>query len=622
MKKNSSLAELSTSINGLSSYFDPSSYFEEHDIRTLLPSFKAYWHYIAITIALSFTASLFEGFSIGMLIPFLQTFTDDSASFTTGVAWFDTYVLGAEASRLGRLYRICGAILLATWSRGICSYASSVFATISRTRIVEDLRMRIVDQLQAVSLWFYSKTRSGELLNSILNEITRTTTSLGILFTCVTRGTMLLIYVALMFWISWQLSLLVLGIFGLLSLGLSQLISKVRERGKKVTEASGKFTSAITEFINGIRTVIAYNQQEFERKRLYQVARQLSDSVIESTKKQSVVKPLSQAILGTILIIFLVITIQFFVVNGNLDVAFVLTYLFALFRAMPIVHELNNQRSDWAKNREGMANIASLLKRDDKPYLEDGDREAKPLRDAIVFDNVTFGYEPGEPVLKNINIQLEAGKMTALVGASGAGKSTLADLVPRFYDPTHGRILYDGVDLRSLSKHSLRERIAVVSQQTHIFNESAKANIAYGAPSASFEEIRKVAKQANAYEFILDMEDGFDTPLGDKGVRLSGGQRQRIAIARALLRDPEILILDEATSALDSVSENLIQESLERLMEGRTVLSIAHRLSTIEDADWVIVLEDGQVVEQGRYQELIEKRGQLWEYHSLQYQLT
>jgi subfamily B ATP-binding cassette protein MsbA len=594
----------------------------QHDFRVLLPSFRAYWYIIALTAVLSIAASVFEGLSIGMLIPFLQTFTEEGSAFATGIGWVDTYLLGVDASPLGRLYRICGVILVATWLRGACSYGASVYATVSRARIVEHLRLRLVDQLQSVALSFFSKTRDGELLNSIMTEISRTTASLGILFTMLTRGTMLLIYVALMFWISWELSLFVLAFFGLLSLTMTRIIRNIRSIGEEVTEASGEFTAAVSEFIDGIRTIIAYNKQSYERRRVAKVVRRLSDSVIASTKKQSLIRPISHSVLGTVLIVFLVITMQFFVMSGELDLAFVLTYLFALFRAMPIVHEINSHRSHWAANRAGLANVAALLRTDDKPYLEDGPDQAQPLRHGITFEDVTFGYLPDTPVLKDLNLEFRRGKMTAIVGASGAGKSTLVDLLPRFYDPDRGRILYDGRDLRDFTTSSLRDQIAVVSQATHIFNTSVTDNIAYGIPDISPERLREVAAQSNALSFIEEMEAGFDTVLGDKGTRLSGGQRQRIAIARALLRDPEILILDEATSALDSVSEHLVQESLERLMEGRTVIAIAHRLSTIENADWVIVLEDGEVVEQGTYADLLERQGQLWTYHSLQYQLA
>ncbi|MFO8100159.1 MAG: ABC transporter ATP-binding protein [Salinibacter sp.] len=593
------------------------------DFSVLFPSFRKYWKFVVATAAVSFLASMLEGFSIGMLIPFLQTFTEsDAEPFTTGIWLIDTYVLGVGSSRLTQMYYICGAILVATWLRAVAAYYAEVLATISRSRIVEDLRMRLVDQLLSVNLSFYSKTRSGQILNSIITEIGRTTTALGIFFTVVTRGSLLIVYLALMFWISWQLTLLVLFLLILLSAGLTQLISRVRRQGTKVTEASGAFTERINEFISAVRTVIAYNRQPFERDRLEDTVNDLAESVVETTRRRSAIRPLSEAVIGTLLVVFIVITVQFFVVSGDLGIAFVLTFLFALFRALPIVHEMNGLRSQWAENRAGLANVAALLRSEDKPYLEDGSQPARQLQDAIAFENVTFGYTPNEPVLKDINLRIEAGKMTALVGSSGAGKSTLADLVPRFYDPDHGHILYDGVDLRDLRQHALRERIAVVSQNTFIFNDTVTANIAYGNPDAPFQAIRQAAEEANAIHFIEDMDHGFDTPLGDKGMRLSGGQRQRIAIARALLKNPDILILDEATSSLDSVSERLVQQSLDRLMDGRTVLAIAHRLSTIQNADWVVVIEDGRIVEEGPYDELLARNGHLSKYHDLQFQLS
>jgi subfamily B ATP-binding cassette protein MsbA len=243
------------------------------------------------------------------------------------------------------------------------------------------------------------------------------------------------------------------------------------------------------------------------------------------------------------------------------------------------------------------------------------------LKQAIEFVSVDFGYDPADLVLHKISLTIERGKMTALVGSSGAGKSTLADLIPRFDDPTRGKILLDGVDLREFEINSLRRKLAVVSQDTFIFHTSVRNNIAYALDGVDEAAIREAASLANALEFIEELPDGFETQLGDRGVRLSGGQRQRIAIARALLRNPEILILDEATSALDSVSERLIQESLEKLSVGRTVIAIAHRLSTIVRADKVVVLEQGHIVEQGTYEELLQQRGKLWQYHQMQHDL-
>ncbi|MEI6330217.1 MAG: ATP-binding cassette domain-containing protein, partial [Pseudanabaena sp. ELA645] len=231
--------------------------------------------------------------------------------------------------------------------------------------------------------------------------------------------------------------------------------------------------------------------------------------------------------------------------------------------------------------------------------------------------SVSFGYTE-QTILQDINLSIKSGETTALVGTSGAGKTTLADLIPRLYDPTQGMILVDGIDMRNLDIDSLRRKMAIVSQDTFIFNASVRDNIAYGLGDIEEDQLRLVASQANALEFILEMPEGFETKLGDRGVRLSGGQRQRIAIARAIFRNPDILILDEATSALDSVTERLIQEALEELSKGCTVIAIAHRLSTIVSADKIVVLEKGRIIEQGSYQELIDQRGALWKYHQVQ----
>jgi len=586
------------------------------DLRLLYPSFRKYGHYIGITVVVSILASISEGVSVGMVIPFLQTFTEDAAG---GLGWMDTYLFGGESDSMTRMYVIFGFILMATWFSSICSYYADVYGAKSRARVIEDLRLRVVDQLQSVALQYYSKSKGGELLNTVLNEISRTTSALGISLAVLSQSTMLLTYVALMFWISWELSLIALTLFGGLSFGLSYIVSKVKRQGREITETSGAFTSAISELIEGIRTVIVHNKQSYERDRLETRSSNFAEAVIRTAEYHSMIKPLSRAVVGTILLGLILFAVKFYVFTGVLDMAYLLTFLLAMFRMMPIINHLNILRGDWAQNRAGIANVADLLRTENKPYLADGSLEAPSLQSVIAFEDVTFGYDADQPVLRDISFTIERGKTTALVGSSGAGKTTLADLIPRFYDPDSGRITLDGVDIREFTQQSLRRHIGIVSQHTHIFNNSVAYNIAYGDPSLSRAEIVEAARQANAFEFIERMEQGFDTPLGDRGVRLSGGQRQRIAIARALLINPEILILDEATSALDSVSEQLVQQSLDQLREGRTVIAIAHRLSTIENADWVVVLEDGRVVEQGPYAELLARRGQLWTYHSMQF---
>jgi subfamily B ATP-binding cassette protein MsbA len=590
------------------------------DLRLLLPSFRKYWHYAALTVVASLASAVFEGASIGMLIPFLQTFSETGDTFRTGIEWVDQHLLQVDSSQIVRMYYTCGIILFATWMRSILGYASGVLGIITRARTMEDVRMRVVDQLQAVALSFYSTRKTGDLINSIVSEIGRSIGSLAVLITVVQRGTLLLMYAGLMLWISWELSVVAFVLFIALYFALSSLMVRIRESGSRVTEASSQFTSTISEFISGIRTTIAYNRQPHERERLHDAAHELADSYIESTKRAQMVQPISQAVVGSILIGVVLLAVQYLVLPGHLDMAYLLTFLFALFRMMPVVHQLNNERGNWAKNRAGLTNVAQLLRKEDKPYLESGAKTAPPLQNAITFEDVDFAYQDDQFVLRDINFRIEQGKMTAIVGASGAGKSTLVDLIPRLYDPTHGQVLLDGTDLREFEIRSLRSQIAVVSQSTYIFNESVTENIRYGDLEASMDEICEAARQANALDFIEEMDDGFDTTLGDRGVRLSGGQRQRIAIARAVLKDPEILILDEATSDLDSISERLVQESLEKLMKGRTVIAIAHRLSTIENADWVVVLENGRVMEQGTYSELLDREEHLWKYHSIQFQ--
>ena len=310
-----------------------------------------------------------------------------------------------------------------------------------------------------------------------------------------------------------------------------------------------------------------------------------------------------------------------FVVNGTLQVASLLTFFFVLFRVVPIVQDINGTRAHLSTLEGAADNIKELIRTDNKIYLQNGYVKFTGLQYSIDIVSADFGYDADTLVLNNITLSIEKGKTTALVGGTGAGKSTLIDLIPRFYDPTEGNVLIDGINIRQFDISSLRQKIAVVSQDTFIFNTTVGNNISYGTEGATEAEIRKVAQLANALEFIDEMPEGLNTQLGDRGVRLSGGQRQRIAIARALLRDPEILILDEATSALDYVTEHLIQESIEKLSVGRTVIAIAHRLSTIAQADKVVVLEQGSIVEQGNYQELLQLQGKLWEYHKTQYEM-
>lgn len=575
------------------------------------------------TLALVFTvlAATFEGVSIGFLLSFLQSLTTSGAKpIQTGVSWFDIWILGVNASEIERLYRISGLILLSSWMRSIFNYLSQVFTEITQVNLLDRLRKRIFEQLQAVSLSFFTKTRPGELINTITTEVERVKQAFGGVAFLVSRSLTIIAYLVAMLLLSWQLTIVALLLFSLMAASLSKLIALTREQSFPVSAANERFTSTAIEFINGIRTVHAFATQDIERQRYYRASFNL---VTASTKLAAIwtgVKPLAEGLATTILVGMIVAAFSIFITNGTLQVASLLTFFFVLFRLVPILQDFNGTRAVLGTMQGSTDNIKALLSTENKNYFQNGYIEFKGLNRSIKFISVDFSYDDRQLVLSDIDPIFERGQMTALVGASGAGKSTIADLIARFYDPTAGHILIDGIDLRQIEINSLRRRMAIVSQDTFIFNASVRDNIAYGTENALDEDIHEAARSANALTFIQDMPEGFATVLGDRGVRLSGGQRQRIAIARALLRNPEILILDEATSALDSVSERLIQDSIEQLTLGRTVIAIAHRLSTIARADRVLVLEQGRIVERGTYQELLAQRGRLWHYHKMQHE--
>ncbi|MCX7595883.1 MAG: ABC transporter ATP-binding protein/permease, partial [Fischerella sp.] len=492
-----------------------------------------------------------------------------------------------------------------------------VYTDSAQLNLADRLRKQIFEQLQALPLSYFAKSRSGELINTMTTEIERLKQAFGGVGFLITRTMTVSVYLLAMFMISWELSIISVLIFSLLAVGLSTLNARIRETSFGISNANANFASTATEFINGIRTIHSFGTQEFERQRFYKASNNLLNSSIKVVMAWTLVRPLAEGIATTVLISLIVISFT----KLTLPVASLLTFFFVLVRLVPNIQDINGTVAYLSTLKGSLEKLKDILRTDDKTYFHNGNILFSGFKRSIDIVSVDFGYDPSNLVLQNITLTIERGKMTALVGASGAGKTTLADLITRFYDPTRGQVLIDGVDLREFEINSLRRRMAVVSQDTFIFNTSIWNNIAYGTPEASQAQIREAARLANALEFIEEMPEGFDTQLGDRGVRLSGGQRQRIAIARALLRDPEILILDEATSALDSLSERLIQESIEKLSVGRTVIAIAHRLSTIIRADKVVVLEQGRIVEQGQYQELLEQRGKLWKYHQIQHEM-
>lgn len=588
----------------------------------ILREFRYFPKLVLLALSFALTAAAFEGITVGFIASFLQGLTNPSEPpIQTGIVWFDTVFLATQASATERIYRLSGLLLVGVWLRAIFDYLSEVYSKKSSLKLVDHLRRRIFDQLESLRLSFYSTVSPGALISTIRGEVNQVQQAFNILSVSIVHGSKVLAYLIAMLVLSWQLFVISALVFGLMSVGLTSLTARVREASFAIPKANNAFTASALSFINGIRTVHASGTQEFERQRYYKAANNVYKAQLSVIRLSALVRPLIEGLGVTLLVGMVIVSYTLLISTGRLKAAELLTFLFVLIRTTPLVSALNGTRVGFISSQGALHSVTELLRRDDKPYFEDGHQVFQGLQRSIDFISVDFSYNPGEPILHDITLSIKRGETTALVGTSGAGKTTLADLIPRFYDATRGQILVDGVNLNELKINSLRQRMAIVSQDTFIFNATVGENILYGVDNASQADIVEAAKLANALEFIENLPDGFDTQLGERGIRLSGGQRQRIAIARALLQDPEILILDEATSALDSVTEKLIQESLEKLSKGRTVIAIAHRLSTIANADKVVVLEKGRIVEQGKYQELLNEQGKLWKYHQIQFEV-
>jgi subfamily B ATP-binding cassette protein MsbA len=597
------------------------SFWQENYL--IVRAFRPFLRTAIIAVFFTIMAAVLEALGIGLIASLLQGLTNpERPPLQTGIEWFDIRFLGTKAVAQERIWRISGLILFTVWVRAVFSYFGRYCAKLCEIGLVDTLRKQIFKQFQSFSLSYYTQKRSGELINTFSAEVSHLSFAFNELINFVTKSCVILAYTCAMFFISWQLTLVTVLLFSLLAAAASNWIRRVRQASFEMTSAGGELAAKTTEFIGGIRTVQAFWTQEFERKRFNEVAQKFANAWLKASTISGLLQPLIEALATTILVAMILVAVSTLISSGILNVVSLLAFLFALFRLLPIIAHMNSSWGLIAMNSGALRAVEELLRTDNKAYLTDGTKNFPGLKQAIELVNVDFGYDNNQLVLHNINLTIEPGQTVALVGASGSGKTTLADLLVRFYDPTSGKILIDKVDLREYSLGSFRNNIAVVSQDTFIFNTSVRENIAYGLENIDDAAILKAAKGANAWEFISELPQGFDTKLGDRGVRLSGGQRQRIAIARALLRNPEILILDEATSALDSVSERLVQQSLEKLAYGRTAIAIAHRLSTIFKADKVVVLEHGRIVEQGGYQELLNRKGKLWKYHKTQHQFN
>jgi subfamily B ATP-binding cassette protein MsbA len=501
---------------------------------------------------------------------------------------------------------IVGSVLLSN----IFTYISNVLLSKIRAKVIEKLRADIFQKTTALHLGYFTNERKGDLISRLTNDVQEVENSIvSTLKVAFREPATILITFFLLFFISIELTLFTLLFLPVTGYIISEVVKRLKKKAAEGQAALGKIVNILDESISGIRIIKAFTAQTYINKVFGRELKNYSDISISMARKNELASPLSQ-FLGVLVVAGILLYGGNLVLNasGKLSASAFFTYIILFTQVLNPAKTISQAVSNIQRGIASADRIFSVI--DTPPAIQEKESAIKAahFKEALCFERVSFRYEQ-ETVLHQINLTLKKGQAIALVGPSGGGKSTLADLVPRFYDPTEGQITLDGIDIKSLDLQSLRAHIGVVTQESILFNDSVWKNIAFGVEDAKEEDIIRAAKVANAHEFIMELEQGYHTLIGERGTRLSGGQRQRLSIARAVFKNPDILILDEATSALDTESEKLVQEALEKLMQNRTSLIIAHRLSTIQHADEIVVLDKGEIVERGSHKELIEQKG-------------
>ncbi|MEX3652976.1 MULTISPECIES: ABC transporter ATP-binding protein [Mycolicibacterium] len=502
----------------------------------------------------------------------------------------------------------------------IASYVSNYLTETVGQRIGNDLRTRAYHHLQQLSLNYFDTHRVGPILSTLTDDVDTiqgfaSSSTLGIATDLLTIVGML----AMMLWLQWDFTLIALAVAPLLLLFVSRIRKAVKAATHEVRKRESDIVAVAEEGLQSIRVVKAFDREDMQERELAIAGQQAVDAALNARRVKSVVSPIVGVVVAACTAVVLwrgsALILAGAMTAGTLTVF--ISYLASFFKPVQDLAKLTNTI---AMASVGVDRVNALLTAETSVEEKPDAIDAERIKGAISFERVAFSYDSATPVLRDVTFEVEPGQLVGVVGHTGSGKSSLVSLIPRFYDPSMGTVRVDGVDLRDYKLHELRSQIAYVLQDTVLFRGTIRDNIAFGRPDADHDEIVEMAKLANAHEFISEMPQGYDSPVGERGLTLSGGQRQRIGIARALIRDSPILILDEPTAALDAESERLVMSALQRLMKDRTVITIAHRLSTIRDADKIVVLEEGRVVEQGTHTELLTAGGRYAELHRIQYE--
>ena len=610
----------------------------------LLRYLRPHVWWMAATIVASIIAAALDALSLALLAPFLATLSGTPlgrdgapaagippaplpAGSTPGMIddarnrFGDMMSSFIDAdSPLESLNRLVFIILATVFAKNLFVWVAGQFGARLQEFVTRDLRNAVYAHLERLPMGFFTRNPTGQMMARVLTDTQMTKQLITQLVTQTLQNVALVaVYLTAMLLISQKLTLVAL-VAAPMVIGLLQpLLTRLRTRYRRLGNQYGDITSVVQETVSGVRLVKSAGAEEYEERRFREASDRYSAGMVRVSRLALLAQPITE-VAGTIAaMLVLWYGGRAVLVDRSLTGAELVTFLVFVMRLLQPLKQISQIPTTAQSSLAAADRLFDVIDLPTEAQSDRGTRTAAQFQESIVFDDVSFSYE-SEPVLSGISFTARRGEVVALVGPSGAGKSTLVDLIPRFYEPTAGRILIDGIDIREYRLEALRSLIGIVSQDTVLFNDTVKRNIAYGAGDRySQAQIEAAARAANAYDFIAELPEGYDTVLGERGTRLSGGQRQRIAIARALLTDPPILILDEATSALDTESERLVQQAIDRLLEGRTVFVIAHRLSTVVSATQILVLERGRVVERGTHSTLLAEGGVYSRLHAMQF---
>lgn len=546
--------------------------------------------------------------------------TDDSG-WLSGVSggienartWMKTGVnsMVQGETRRDTLFNFCWLIFLLAFGKNLFNYLQGFFMAFVQQSVVRNLRDQLFEKYQRLSLEYFHRRRTGQIISRVTNDVVVLNESVDIGFNHLVADTiMAATFLSFLVILSWKLTLLAMIVLPVV-FGFIWFVGKtLRRYSERTQQRMADVNSVLEEAINNTRIVKAFSMEQFETKKFVQTTADYFKSLLRMTRIRHLASPINDTLISVAGVVILMYAgARIIDGTGELDAGDFMTFIIAMFAMIKPVKSLSQIH---IKLQEGLAAAERIFRvLDAEETITDPahPKQIERFKEAIRYRNIDFCYNSGEPVLTDVSFEIRHGEVVAIVGPSGAGKSTLLDLLPRFYDAQSGSITIDGIDISEFSLTSLRGLMGIVTQETFLFNDTIYNNVAYGLSEVSHDKVVEAAQMANADQFIREFEKGYDTLVGNRGVMLSGGQRQRLAIARALLKNPQVLIFDEATSALDTESELLVQEAISRLMKNRTTLVVAHRLSTIVNADRIVVLKDGRIVEEGRHEELLQADG-------------